>query len=231
MSFKNNDKQISSVKKWLRNKGTLLVRFDGGNDSRFIQIGSQDDKGWNQESEKCLQDEIAAALQIPWVSENQVTGEGTLSLTDGKIHLSYHLKDIGLDLSLEQEQLPVPDVENVRIEAPNSFPEFDFEIRMGVSSRSNRKTKLWYGPANLKTTPEKLSEDERLALIELLKPIVQPAFDAMENPTRIENDVFPVAISLEGYYWCASKEIYYSLELNRKRVRRKISKSSVVLFN
>ncbi len=223
-------KTIAKAKKWVKGEGKIAIRFEGGHDSRFIGIGSRENKGFDREANECLQWEIADKLQIPWVSGNQVTGEGVLSYVDGQMHVSYQLKDIGHDLSLEQQQLPIPDVEHVRLETPNSFPEFDFQILLGVSSFSSHELGLWYEKPSLKTVPHDLNASDRRALIELIEPLVEPAIQAMIQPKHEEDDVIPVALNFEGYYWSSTKEIYYSLELDRTRVRRQVFNDSVVLF-
>ena len=230
MSSSKDPKHVAEAKRWVEGEGKTSVIFEGGHDSRFIKIGTGDEKSWSREAKECLQSEIANKLKIPWNGEQQVTGEGVLDCAGGAMHLSYHLKDVAIDLSLAQEQLPIPDVAHVRLETPSSFPDFDFEIRLGVSSCSH-EPRLWYEKSTLKTIPDKLASSDRNALIELLTPVVGPAVDVMKEPNHYEGDIVPVALSMIGYYWCSTKEIYYSLELDRTRVRRRIFKGSVTLFD
>ena len=133
------------------------------------------------------------------------------------------------EVPIELINQPVPDVAHVAISPEGEFVDKDFELRIAIS-RFNF-THDWWKTNSYYTVPDFVPQLKQRVL-DFVLPMFQPALDNLaEDESEIEEGTVSVhGIDLTGYYWTSSNEFYYSLELTKARVSRRIKNDIVELF-
>lgn len=226
----SDKKLIKGIRKAVSENGYVSVRMECGSDQTGVSFGNWETAPlWTPEKRR-LKEELVRKLSLPNASETSVDGTGEINIQDGQIQLLYSLTDVDYGhLSIEQEQLPIPDAKNVRIVTPDDFPAVDFEVTISVLGYRNPES--WHADKSFQTAPA-ISIQQRQQVVSFLEPMISPLFENLKKE-RMEfkpGDIRVNSIYLKGFCWHSTNEMYYELELGRELVRNIVKNETMALF-